>query len=631
MRARELMRKDFRLLEAAWPIDRAVAVLQQLRSELAVIRRLDAGAPLYYVYSRSGLLERLRPLLTSGPIDVRQALNLRETQAVPTARPESALAPFSGPMVVVDDRGPVGVISPTSRTRGFDGPRGLKSAPSANDAGGTPAVLTRHLVAELPETIVSGATASLVVSLAVDAPAGASAAPLARTVGTKIDVVVKAVTGFTLMGSGDGQLVVQDPQPDLPIQFRVKAGAVGTGTLKVYGFCDGVALVGLTLTASIVAEQAPPGAGDLRESVRVDAAPRSSSLPDLSLYIFESNQELSFRLQSADGKFHMKEFGPVQLRNDPGQHFQNFFRDIEGMPLETAEQRKTAQRRLEAKGANLFDLALPNDLKVLLWDLRERITTVQVTSDEPWIPWEVCRLKGRSAGRIVEGKFFAEAFAITRWLYGVGAPRQITMDNLAVVVPEDSQLPKATAEKSYLLSLHKGARQAQEVPATYLAVTEAMARGEFDVWHFSCHGRADLTGDGNQSAIELADREVLKPEDVIGAVENVLAPSPFVFLNACQSARGGVSLTGIGGWAQRFLRPGPTDLPASAFVGTYWAVYDDAAFAFAEALYDGLLRGLPIGEAVRAARVVIHKRDSDDPTWLAYTVYADPHATVRGT
>jgi CHAT domain-containing protein len=197
---------------------------------------------------------------------------------------------------------------------------------------------------------------------------------------------------------------------------------------------------------------------------------------------------------------------------------------------------------------------------------------------------------------------------------------------MALVVPDDSQLAQAPAEKNYLLSLANGGRKVEVVPATYLAVTDAMAKGVYDAWHFTGHGRAHQGGDADQAAILLSNRDSLKPEDIIGEVENVLLPSPFVFLNACQSAQAGLSLTGVGGWARRFLRPPPKGSTASAFVGSYWSVADDAAFAFASALYKALLAGQPIGTAARDARLAV--RQQEDPTWLAYTVYADPHATV---
>jgi CHAT domain-containing protein len=74
--------------------------------------------------------------------------------------------------------------------------------------------------------------------------------------------------------------------------------------------------------------------------------------------------------------------------------------------------------------------------------------------------------------------------------------------------------------------------------------------------------------------------------------------------------------------AQQFLLAG-----AAAFVGAYWSVYDEPAYKFAQELYNCLLAGEPIARAAKSARLAIKK--AGDPTWLAYTVFADPLATVK--
>jgi CHAT domain-containing protein len=83
-----------------------------------------------------------------------------------------------------------------------------------------------------------------------------------------------------------------------------------------------------------------------------------------------------------------------------------------------------------------------------------------------------------------------------------------------------------------------------------------------------------------------------------------------------------MSLTGAGGFAQRFLEAG-----AGAFIGTYWSVYDQPAIDFAKATYNRLLAGTPIARAVKEARNQI--QSSGDATWLAYTVFADPLSAVQ--
>ena len=57
-----------------------------------------------------------------------------------------------------------------------------------------------------------------------------------------------------------------------------------------------------------------------------------------------------------------------------------------------------------------------------------------------------------------------------------------------------------------------------------------------------------------------------------------------------------------------------------------WEVTDRQALAFAQAFYTRLLAGDPVAESVHAARLAAR---NGDPTWLAYSVYAHPHARVR--
>ncbi len=62
------------------------------------------------------------------------------------------------------------------------------------------------------------------------------------------------------------------------------------------------------------------------------------------------------------------------------------------------------------------------------------------------------------------------------------------------------------------------------------------------------------------------------------------------------------------------------------FVSSLWAVGDEPARTFVETLYGRLLEGDTVSEATISARRAA--RDAGDLTWLAYTVYAHPHARV---
>jgi CHAT domain-containing protein len=96
-----------------------------------------------------------------------------------------------------------------------------------------------------------------------------------------------------------------------------------------------------------------------------------------------------------------------------------------------------------------------------------------------------------------------------------------------------------------------------------------------------------------------------------------------VFLNACRTAGDIPGLIQLMGWARQFMGAG-----AGAFIGSLWAVRSSSAKTFAEAFYHAMVKDLmPLGAASLRARQAI-SGDPGDPTWLAYTVYGNPSASI---
>ena len=159
------------------------------------------------------------------------------------------------------------------------------------------------------------------------------------------------------------------------------------------------------------------------------------------------------------------------------------------------------------------------------------------------------------------------------------------------MVPDDSGLPLSGPERDYVLSLAGPKRTVTPVPATFAQLQDAFAAGVYDGWHFTGHGAA-RDENPDRSKILLAGGDEFTPESLSGAARNVGVTHPVVFINACQVGRGGMGLTGIGGWATRFVQAG-----AGAFVGAYWSVIDESAFTVRE----GALHAAP-RRARRSAR-----------------------------
>jgi hypothetical protein len=490
-------------------------------------------------------------------------------------------------------------------------------------AGADPAAGSAMAVsATFPPAVAMGDTASLLIALTGDTAAD-SAIPIVAALGDQIDVVVSPKAGFVVEGRAEGRLQVTGEEEGLPIQIRLRATTEGRGRIVVYAFRDGAALGSLTLAPDVVAEGAGAAAASSVTAELRDAAPADADLELLILEEADANgrTELRYRLSSRDPelRLNLRPFGPVPLEGGPGAYFTDLYRQIEKLPVETEQDRLVATQRMHAIGSDLFATLLPPDLQKLLWDLQGRIRTVWVQSEEPWVPWELCRLQGEQDGRIVEGEFFCEAFELTRWIPGQARLSELTLANIGLIVPADSRLTSAEDEAKMVRALGSAGRVVVDIPADYIEVRKALAQGTHDAIHFTGHGDFPDQSNPTRAEIELAGGQKLRPNDISGTVANLGLAKPLVFFNACQVGRQSHALTGVGGWATALLRAG-----ASAFVGTHWEVTDDLACRFARTFYARLDAGDPIARAARAARLEI--RDAGDPTWLAYTVFADPGA-----
>ena len=635
-----VIRTDWTVLTALRALDASDA------THAIVIAGVDDG---WYLLTADVLFDTLRTLPTDATL--ADVLPLSAWLPTPTIAQDESIGRRSK-VIVVKDGQPIRFIdldAPGGMGSGVEAPPEAPREPVRRGGGGqhakppapppsagaegepsAPGATERSLEAEFPDTVAVDSVEWLLVSIVNAAPTSSGLA-IEVAAGESIDVLVQPRRGFSVEGDARGTLEVPASGESLPLQFKLKALDEGKGEIRILAFHLGEPLGLITLEPTVTASAGTRIRGRVttapgRRTGQGLSAP-SPQQPDLSLFIEEREAggqlEFIIRLSAIDPdlSLNLRPFGPFRLQVAPAEFFETFFKEIEELPLETKEQREVAERRLAAKGAYLSEALLPEDLRQTLWEVRDRIGSIIVQSEEPWIPWELCRLMGKEGDRVVEGPFLCEAFSVTRWLPGQGFKRPLKLTNLALIVPSDSGLPLATAERDFVLSLAGEGRKVTAIDPSFSKVQDAFAAGVYDGWHFTGHGVAqDVNPD--RSSIILTGAESLTPEDVSGQAANVGIPHPIVFINACQVGRGGMGLTGIGGWARRFVQTG-----AGAFIGAYWSVYDEPAFAFAKEVYGRLLDGMPIGEAVREARASV--RAGGDPTWMAYTVFADPLATIE--
>jgi hypothetical protein len=617
MDLQQIAQTTFVLLEATWPVSRGRELVEALNPTHVIVHRHDPQQ-YYYLYTREEALGLFHLSVDTYPI--QQAFHLHKFDATPLLEAHSNAEDAPDRCIIHEGGKLIGFFDATvppairSRRRGLGEPEPAE-------------VVDRSVIAEFPDRVELGVVTSLLVSLTASEAGSSGVSVAGLPLGTTVDIVVQARRGFALEGRGEGSLKIADEQETLPLQFKLRSTALGLGQIRVLVLHDGVALGAMTLAPTVIEQPADTQAASPRSHEQA-LAPVSVRLPDLSLLIEEvwDNGRRAFTLRitssNPNHNLYLTKFGPIFFQKDPGPYFQDLYEDIEGYAVATPTDRAITSQKLAAKGAFLFRTLLPSEVQGKLWELKDQITSVLVQSEEPWIPWELCKLSGRINGRVVDGPFLCEAFACTRWIPGSGGLQPaLTLRNMAIVVPSDSRLPFAATERAYLLSLAQGARKVTGIPARFLDLQRALASGEYDGWHFTGHG-SDIPRDPNQSVMYLERQETFTPEQIVGEVSNLGQAHPLVFLNACQIGRSGMALTDIGGWAKQFLEAG-----AGAFIGAYWSVYDQPACDFSREVYSRLLAGLPIGWAVQEARLAI--KAAGDPTWLAYTVFADPFATVQ--
>lgn len=161
-------------------------------------------------------------------------------------------------------------------------------------------------------------------------------------------------------------------------------------------------------------------------------------------------------------------------------------------------------------------------------------------------------------------------------------------------------------------------------PADGANFGRVLIAGDYDIIHYAGHATFDDESP-DQSGLTLDDAEPCPAQKI----QRLLAGTPLVFLNACETARIGADPDPLEegryegdpreGLASAFLYGG-----ALACIGNSWPVPDTIAADFAVTFYSHALEGLPLGEAMRLARRTARDKYPQDPSWASFVFYGDP-------
>ncbi|MGC8782329.1 MAG: CHAT domain-containing protein, partial [Anaerolineae bacterium] len=528
----------------------------------------------------------------------------------------------------------------------------MESAPA-------PAELTRFANVYFPATVlVTQQDVPLVIHVAQRHAAksvlAAEAARMTLKVGDLTIViqaedfaVTESMGGMPAPGEAPGRVVRVEPERDCePVVFLLTPRSAGDKRITIFIDQFGRNLLTQSFQVKVVADLS--AVSDLA-NVRCDPVPVVSPArgaaappPDLELRVMLSadRRRLSYMLHGG-GEYHYKPAGEVELAADSPRAFLQPLLDRlsalagRGAASRTADETAAIKQELTALGNDLFDKLFSQELKA---EYSKTIRTkfagksLLITSDEPWIPWEIVRpfAVDRDGTLLYDDPPLCEMFRLSRWLAGPGAPDQVKLKQGAWVAPPGGA-PEADAESRYFQELHRRLWQVSlEGPLTRVADVQArLQAGNTQLLHFACHGNFDAANPDN-SMVRL-EGGYFSPARLDARMRAGLAAAkPLVFLNACHSGEIGFALTGLGGWAATLLGWG-----ASAFIGSLWEINGKLAAQFAQEFYDRLWgvnafegKPQPLGQAFYEARLAIKAADEANPTWLAYVLYGDPYGQV---
>jgi len=529
---------------------------------------------------------------------------------------------------------------------------------SLNVAQSTISTVTRYTDIELPAQVQVARRFPLIVGLTVaPSPDSADAQQFDAPLGAEIHCMVTPGPALEVTNKRMQPLTV-DATDSQPVVFYLRATAAGDHQLQIDFWYDGQIIASSTQSVQAV-DMAVTSQATHRAGPPLIAPDVTAPYPDLVMRITTVQNQLRYELSFGDLSF-ISVPGKA-LSSDPEQYRYNLLQKIEALSNGHDTGDDYVLRELTKIGQNLYKDLWSDELRREYRRFRKSVKTIQIISDEPWIPWELIKpYDDEDQADLVNDDFLALKFDLARWFTPATPPvATIQINSLACIAPSDSGLPAAQQELDLLQQLATERQLQDYTPTTpdKSTVEALLSSGEaIRLWHFACHGDFDAaapgqsplflqgaataptTARGSERLVKLSGttgatathtpnrQHQLRPDDLVGPVQTRLKRDrPFVFLNACRVGSGGMGLTGVGGWAKVLV----ADCGVGALLAPLWTINDDHAKAFAELFYQALQGDdITVAAATRTARKALRDRYPNDPLWLAYSLYAHPNARV---
>ncbi len=671
--------RDFTILPATTSIDEASRILENNASHFVVLERLHAGNLLHYGIPRTILQNRLKTI-TRRSDTLMESLDMREIDSHDvtmeqvltsenaddfrnrTAEKTSRLPGGVTHAVISGDTGPIGVATRptivTAREMGEAAARARRVRRTITNVIDdvniepvgtlvTPLEVWCYANAIMAEEAPINRKAAIEVTISRDEIifiAGAAAAGAGGKVHTDKDLIVEVQARKHCIVSGESRVEIAVPTRgnDHLLYFDIIPKHEGAGEVRVIVRQGNQVIANLKLFPKFVATASNDVVNMTSAKAELIPTQERREINNV-LYIREAQMgnahvldfELEFEINGQ--KQRIRERSQPFSNNEVKLNFINgLYKDIEEFWAKSSDDYDAFILGLQASGAAIFKQLIPRQLRKALWDNRDQLNSIQVFSDEPFIPWELTYLTNSDGIISPNSCFLAEKGMVRGYSNPDGLtrmpPSKIKMrkDMAKYVIPDYPDgsgfaLPGAQAEKEMLKRIFN----ATPITPNKIDVIKQLQVGEFDLLHFACHGISEPDRIWDSSLLMQGKMQGAYKQDKLTASEvesytNLISgdSTPLVMLNACQVGRTGYSLTNTGGFAQAFMQAG-----AGAFIGTHWSIGDDSGLIFSTVLYKELNAEKDMVTALKAAREAA--KNGSELSWLAYVAYADPYAKLQ--
>jgi nucleoid DNA-binding protein len=555
-------------------------------------RNPSTGQPISFAASKAAKF--------SAASAVKGRLNNGEASSAPRGRSRPTRSVAAAPKMT---RPPA---AKGGRPRSGGGAKGPKQPHPLRPGGDPP---SRYLIAQGPEAVSINKVFSVLVRVVLRGT-GAKLHPFSvPPAGVRILLVAHA-PNLRVVSEGRQTLHVPYDHDSDPVMFEFQARSSGLNNVAISAWNGGVYLGELAF--DVLAEP--------QASVRPDRELRG----DMSLASDDGAVSLVVRFDPRQRayRFEFRDIDnpsevPGQLTYDPKDALVRLIGNLNTLAGDRSNlKRAQARAFLVNAGATLWQEVIPPVLREQFWARRSRITQLTIFTENDPLPWELLYPKDRGH----DSGFLLRQFPVMRGIFDRFPSRRLRFAPARFVLPASA--PTAAAGEIDALRELLGVKRTRATIVSSLTdLTTLIDRGRFGLLHFACH--QGLTDVGSEPRIILDERPFTPVLMRTARIERTLEHArPLVFINACGTAVTTPRYNRLDGWAAAFLEAG-----AAAFAGSLWDVRDTSARAFAEVLYGELSTGTSLGVALlRARRVAASSRG--DPTWLAYSVYGDAHATV---